>query len=437
VRNWKFLPLTYRRQPSDRSTARLDYGAAPRNRGLALDNRRVPLNATERAQRRGGYPYYGANGQVDTIDDYLFDGDYILLAEDGGYFDDLLRDVAYEVSGKFWVNNHAHILSPKGRISQRFVTHALNNLDWLPFVGGTTRLKLTQEGMRQVKIVLPPLAEQRRIVAKLDALQQRSKRARDELHKLLVLCEKARNAVVRREVQRLTSDCGADSFGSLLTLLTSGSRGWSEYYDRGTAVFVLAANVKPLKFDPAPRQHIDPPRKSADARRSRVAKNDLLLTIVGAGTGDICCVHNDYDDYFVCQSVALARLAVPEMAPFYAYWFNTPGLGQGEIADAAYRAARPHLSFEQIRAFKVPIIDRDRAEAAVRRIKVATSKVDRLDAEARSALALLGRLDQAILTNAFRGELVPQDPNDVPASVLLDRIRAERAAQTKPTRRAA
>ena len=67
------------------------------------DSIRVPLNATERATRKGPYPYLGANGQVDLIDDYLFDGNYVLLAEDGGYFDDPMRGVAYEASGRFWV----------------------------------------------------------------------------------------------------------------------------------------------------------------------------------------------------------------------------------------------------------------------------------------------------------------------------------------------
>jgi type I restriction enzyme S subunit len=67
------------------------------------DSRRIPLNATERASRKGEYPYYGANGQVDTIDDYLFDGDYTLLAEDGGYFDQPWRGVAVK-SGSCWIN---------------------------------------------------------------------------------------------------------------------------------------------------------------------------------------------------------------------------------------------------------------------------------------------------------------------------------------------
>ena len=67
------------------------------------DSRRVPLNKEERLKRPGPYPYYGANGLVDHIDDYLFDGHYVLLAEDGGHFDDPEKGVAYEASGKFWV----------------------------------------------------------------------------------------------------------------------------------------------------------------------------------------------------------------------------------------------------------------------------------------------------------------------------------------------
>jgi Type I restriction modification DNA specificity domain len=95
------------------------------------DNRRIPLNAKQREAMKGSYPYYGANGLVDHVNDYLFDGEYTLLAEDGGYFDDAKRGVAYEASGKFWVNNHAHILEPLGGIPNRFLRHALNAFDWM------------------------------------------------------------------------------------------------------------------------------------------------------------------------------------------------------------------------------------------------------------------------------------------------------------------
>jgi type I restriction enzyme S subunit len=125
---------------------------APVTEFVALhDNRRIPLNAKQREKMHGKYPYYGANGLVDHVNDYLFDGEYALLAEDGGYFDDPKRGVAYDVSGKFWVNNHAHILEPLGDMSNRFLRHSLNAFNWMPYVGGTTRLKLTQGGFRRRK----------------------------------------------------------------------------------------------------------------------------------------------------------------------------------------------------------------------------------------------------------------------------------------------
>jgi len=162
------------------------------------DSRRVPLNAVERAKRKGKFPYHGANGLVDHIDSYIFDGEFVLLAEDGGNFDKPERGVAYEVSGKFWVNNHAHILQPRGDMPPRFLRYWLNAIDWMPYVGGTTRAKLTQAGMSQVTIPLPPVTEQRQIVAKLDSLAGRTARARDELERIPKLVERYKGACLRQ-----------------------------------------------------------------------------------------------------------------------------------------------------------------------------------------------------------------------------------------------
>jgi len=160
------------------------------------DHRRIPLNQAQRAARPGPYPYYGANGRVGTVDDFLFEGDYILLAEDGGYFDDPFRPNAYAVSGRFWVNNHAHILRASEAIDHWYLLHVLNATDLMPYVSGTTRLKLTQADMRRIPIPLPPLAEQRRIVARIEALFARTRRARAELQRIAPLAEQYRGAVL-------------------------------------------------------------------------------------------------------------------------------------------------------------------------------------------------------------------------------------------------
>ena len=139
-----------------------------------LDNLRKPINASERDSRIKNrqidelYPYYGATGQVGLIDDYLINGHYLLLGEDGAPFLDKNAIKAYSISGKSWVNNHAHILSPK--IDFEFLQYSLNQIDYSEYVNGSTRLKLTQTDMRSIKIMLPPLTEQKRIKSKIQTL---------------------------------------------------------------------------------------------------------------------------------------------------------------------------------------------------------------------------------------------------------------------------
>ena len=139
-----------------------------------LDNLRKPINSNERNSRIKDkqidrlYPYYGATGQVGLIDDYVVDGHYLLLGEDGAPFLDKNAIKAYSISGKSWVNNHAHILSPK--IDFEFLQYSLNQIDYSEYVNGSTRLKLTQTDMRSIKLMLPPLVEQKLIKDKIRTL---------------------------------------------------------------------------------------------------------------------------------------------------------------------------------------------------------------------------------------------------------------------------
>ena len=137
-----------------------------------LDSWRKPINSKEREKRvqkaKILYPYYGATGQVGLIDNYILDGNYLLLGEDGAPFLDRYAKKAYAVSGKIWVNNHAHILKPK--INATFMMYFLNAIGYRPYVTGTTRLKLTQEAMRNIPVLVPPLAEQERIISKIEQL---------------------------------------------------------------------------------------------------------------------------------------------------------------------------------------------------------------------------------------------------------------------------
>ena len=137
-----------------------------------FDKKRVPLNEARRQQMQGEYPYCGANGVVDYVNDYIFDGEYVLLAEDGGYWGSF-ENSAYLMQGKFWVNNHAHILQAKQSVADNdFLVYQLNYLDIKPFISGTTRGKLNQGIMKGIPLALPPLPEQRAIAHVLGAIQE-------------------------------------------------------------------------------------------------------------------------------------------------------------------------------------------------------------------------------------------------------------------------
>ena len=150
------------------------------------DSRRKPVKECDRVI--GPYPYYGANGLQGWINDFLFDEDLILLAEDGGHFDNPDRGVAYKISGKTWVNNHAHVIKPKEGVDLDYLCRVLENYDLTPWITGTTRGKLTKGGASEILIPLPPLAEQRRIASildKADELRQKRQQAIEKLDQLL------------------------------------------------------------------------------------------------------------------------------------------------------------------------------------------------------------------------------------------------------------
>ncbi|AUX24526.1 subunit S of type I restriction-modification system [Sorangium cellulosum] len=134
------------------------------------DGRRVPVKSAVRRRRKGPYPYYGASGIIDSIDDYLFDGDYLLVAEDGANLLSRSTAVAFPASGRFWVNNHAHVVQPKAGVVLGYLELSLNSLDLQRHVTGSAQPKLTQAALNGIPLPVPPEEEQAEIVRRAQAL---------------------------------------------------------------------------------------------------------------------------------------------------------------------------------------------------------------------------------------------------------------------------
>lgn len=172
-----------------------------------LDHLRIPVNGTERLGRAGTVPYYGANGHQGWIDRPLFNEPLILLAEDGGNFEDFAtRPIAYRIEGPAWVNNHAHIIRAKAGVCQNFIFWSLVNKDIRRFIAGGTRTKLTQGELRHIEISLPEIQDQKKTAQILDTLDIAIRNTEAIIDKL--------NAVKQGLLHDLLT-CGIDANGNL------------------------------------------------------------------------------------------------------------------------------------------------------------------------------------------------------------------------------
>ena len=147
-----------------------------------LDSKRIPITAKDRIP--GPYPYYGANGIQDYVDNYIFDDELVLLAEDGGNFGSTEKPIAYRVSGKCWVNNHAHVLKPKQGIDVDYLCYSLMFYDTSGLVNGATRQKLTQSTLKKMCIPKRTVKQQLQIVQELNIIKKLITARQQELQKL-------------------------------------------------------------------------------------------------------------------------------------------------------------------------------------------------------------------------------------------------------------
>ena len=155
----------------------------------SFDYMRKPLSTLDRNKRAKIFPYYGANGIIDYVDDYIYDGNYLLMAEDGTVLTQNKYPVIFDVTGKFWVSNHAHVFKAKENIvNQKYLYYVLRQTNITPKVTGAVQMKLSQKNMNDIEISVPDMATQRQvsnILEKIDKKIECNNRINDNLHYFL------------------------------------------------------------------------------------------------------------------------------------------------------------------------------------------------------------------------------------------------------------
>jgi type I restriction enzyme S subunit len=165
-----------------------------------FDNRRIPVKLDKR--KGGQYPYYGASGIVDYVEDYIFEGNYLLISEDGANLLARATPIAFSVSGKFWVNNHAHILKFNNSFTQQYVEYYFKSINIKEYVTGAAQPKLTQRNLNKIPINIPSINEQQLIVGDLRKLENIIQQLKANLSLTLTECTALKQAILRQTFEQ-------------------------------------------------------------------------------------------------------------------------------------------------------------------------------------------------------------------------------------------
>lgn len=310
-----------------------------------LDSKRIPVTANKR--RNGKYPYYGANGLQDYVDDYIFDDELVLLAEDGGNFNSKDKPIAYRVSGKCWVNNHAHVLKPKQGISVDYLCYALMYYDVSGLVNGATRQKLTQATMRKMKIPILSEIDQMRIVEIMNSIQELKNDYRSILHKLDILI-KARFIEMFGDLKNNEKDWDLKTFEEMSVLITDGEHSTPKRTKEG--IYLLSArNVLNHSLQLKDVDYINRDEYLRIAKRVVPKKGDILISC--SGTIGRCCSVPDSLQLQMVRSVALIRFK-EVINPIFAEYMITSDYLQEQINSSKTMSSQANLFQGKIRKLK-------------------------------------------------------------------------------------
>ena len=370
------------------------------------DTQRKPINSKERSARIEGkelndlYPYYGATGQVGYIDGYITDGEYVLLGEDGAPFLNTFAKKAYIISGKAWVNNHAHVLRSKS--SNKFLCYYLNYFNYKGYVSGTTRLKLTQAQMQRILVPVPDIEEQKRVVARIEELFSELDNGVETLKKTKQQLAVYRQAVLKEAFE----DCKTLSpIRDMSTLVTSGSRGWAQFYAFEGAKFIRIGNLtrESIDIDFSDIQYVNLPDK-AEGLRSKLQPNDVLVSIT-ADLGSIGLVPSNIGEAYINQHIAVVRFKNAAQGKFMA-WYLRSDWGQKDLLKNKRGAGKLGLGLDDIRGSRVPVVSDEEAEAVLKVIESRLSVCDSIEKTVDTALQQAEAMRRSILKKAFEGELL-------------------------------
>jgi type I restriction enzyme S subunit len=357
-----------------------------------LDNQRVPVNSSERSKRLGPVPYYGATGQVGTIDKAIFNEELLILGEDGVQFFDPNKPKAYKISGPSWVNNHAHVLrAKKDKVLQNYLLHFLNQFNYVGFVNGTTRLKLTQGAMNSIPVPLPPIDEQHKIVELLEDHLSRLDAALADVKQAKIKASQFRQSLLNSVYYE--NEFPSVSLGTCIDLIMGQAPpGETCNKDGKGTPFVKVGEFAKLY----------PTIEEWTLKPLRLAKSgDVLICVVGATVGKI----NLGIDCAIGRSVAAIR---PKNILLQKYLYYFLELKMLEIRGQSKGSAQGVITKDYINSIQIPLPDLRVQQAVLDLLESNFSQIEKSIEVSGNIESESLSLRRSLLQAAFTGQLAKE-----------------------------
>lgn len=389
-----------------------------------LDYKRIPLSAEVRGDMEKIYDYYGASGVIDKVEDYLFDETLILVGEDGANLLSRSTPLAFLAKGKYWVNNHAHILKPKYGDINYFV-NLLESIDYTTRISGSAQPKLTAENLGDVFTIKPPFSEQQSITAYLDYKTSQLDTLIEKKQKQIELLKEERTAIINQAVTKGLNpdvpmkDSGIEWMGEvpqhwdvtflkhICAKITDGSHFSPETQDSGVP-YITVQDVKDnfIDFENSKRiSEID--YLNLKRNGCQPMEGDVLLT--KDGTIGRAVVVESEEKFAILSSLGLIRPSKVKVIPDYLRYYLISGLNIDQMFSFIRGSALTRLTIKLIEQLIIVYPSIQEQQSIVVHLNQKTFQIDNIIKNIQKQLILLQEYRTALISNAVTGKIDIRD----------------------------
>ncbi len=352
------------------------------------NHKRRPLNSRERENMQGQYPYYGASGVFDYLNDYIFDGEYVLISEDGENLKSRKTPIAFKVDGKFWVNNHAHIVKGKEDLINEFIVYYFANLDLNPFVTGAVQPKLNKENLLSIPIFMPKNPEIRNQF--VSALKSIDDKIENNLATNETLEEIARTIfkewfvnfnyptadgnLKHSALGEIPESWSINGIGEICYVQNGYAFKSKDFQEQGEVGIIKIKNINGNVVDIQNTDFVDASVVSSLDKKFKIESGSLLIAMTGAEVGKIGLVPLTEKNLWLNQRVGKFKEKIA-YGNHFMYLLLSTDTYQTAIQNSALGSAQPNISASAIESIRAIIPSAELIEAFGKAVKPMFEKI--------------------------------------------------------------